>query len=132
MLGMPARRRDVLTGSTTGAMVFDVLRIAVEARATAVAGMLGSGTMAGATGLTAADVRTVLNVVEMVPLGWSEVVLLQKVIAADPQADAAALGQLGQQIGQQMTGDLVDQLVASLQTRYGVTINRRVIEERLK
>lgn len=60
------------------------------------------------------------------------VVVLQKIIAADPQADAAALAQLGKQIGQQMTGDLVDQLVASLQTRYGVTINRRVIEERLK
>ncbi len=60
------------------------------------------------------------------------VVVLQKIIAADAQADAAALAQVAKQIGQQVTGDVVDQLVASLQTRYGVTINRRVIEERLK
>lgn len=60
------------------------------------------------------------------------VVVLKKIIPADAEADSAAVAQLSKQIAQQMTGDVVDELVASLQTRYGVTINRHVIEERLK
>lgn len=57
---------------------------------------------------------------------------LKTVIPADPQADAALLDQIRQQLTQQMTGDVVDQAVAALQDRYGVTVNRGVIEERLK
>ena len=60
------------------------------------------------------------------------VVVLKNIIPADAEADSAAVAQLSKQIAQQMTGDVVDELVASLQTRYGVTINRHVIEERLK
>jgi peptidyl-prolyl cis-trans isomerase D len=60
------------------------------------------------------------------------VAVLKSVVPADPQADSAALAQLGKQVSQQMAGDMVDQLVANLHTRYRVVIHRGVIEERLK
>lgn len=60
------------------------------------------------------------------------VVVLQKILPADPQADAAILAQTRQQLGQQMASDVIDQLVAALHARHGVKVNRRVIEERIK
>lgn len=48
---------------------------------------------------------------------------------ADPKEDAAALEQLRQQVGQALSGDLVDQYVASLRGKYRVSINRKIIED---
>ncbi len=57
---------------------------------------------------------------------------LQQVQPVDAQAQAAMLEQLRQQLGQAVEGDLVDQLVAGLNAKYGARINRQVVEERLR
>lgn len=60
------------------------------------------------------------------------VVTLSQVIAADATAEAALLAQIRQQLTQQMAGDVIDEMVASLRQRYGVKVNRSVIEGRIQ
>lgn len=60
------------------------------------------------------------------------VVTLNKVIPADAAADPAAVDRIRQQLAQQMAGDLVDEMVAALRERYGVKVNRSVIEGRMR
>jgi peptidyl-prolyl cis-trans isomerase D len=56
------------------------------------------------------------------------VVRLTQVVAADPAADAAGVEQLRSELRQQMSGDVVQAYVEALRQRYGVTINRDVVD----
>lgn len=56
------------------------------------------------------------------------VVRLTQVIAADPAADAAGVEDLRGQLRQQVGGDVVQAYVDALRQRYGVTIDRDVVD----
>lgn len=60
------------------------------------------------------------------------VVRLQQVQTADPQAEAQTYQQVRQQLGEAMSADLIDQLVAGLNAKYGAKVNRQVIDERMR
>jgi peptidyl-prolyl cis-trans isomerase D len=56
------------------------------------------------------------------------VVRTGEIVAADPAADAAGVDQLRQQIRRDMAGDVSGEYGQSLRQRYGVTVNRSVVE----
>ncbi|MDA1091054.1 MAG: peptidyl-prolyl cis-trans isomerase [Proteobacteria bacterium] len=53
---------------------------------------------------------------------------LKKIIVADPAADKDGLDRISDQLGQSLKGDILVQLAGGLRNRYGVSVNRQVID----
>lgn len=56
------------------------------------------------------------------------VVRLTEIRAADPSADAEGLARLRTQVGQQIGNELIQQLATALRARFGVAVNRDIID----
>ena len=61
-------------------------------------------------------------------LGGEYVVRTGEIVAADPASDDAGMAQLRDQLRRDMAGDLSGEYGQGLRQRYGVTVNRAVVD----